>query len=273
MEATAPIAVQGQEVKSGLQSLRADPGSARTMTDLAATATGSMQKAEEGLAANPTAPDTNIGRQPAAGGVTADFRAALPPLQTFAANKETLKVALPEAASAPLPQATPQVGVTMPAAMSAAVPAFPRMTVETPFGNRYGWAEDFNKQVTWLAANSLQSAELHLNPPQLGPLDVVISLNGDQASAVFSSPHAAVRDAVEQAMPKLREMMSDNGITLGNATVNDQARDHQQDSQARNPHGNVRSDDVSDKITAGNPQTETVTPPVRRHEGLLDTFA
>lgn len=79
------------------------------------------------------------------------------------------------------------------------------------------------RSLGWLLPIKDQTAELHLNPPQPGPLDVVINVSGDQATALFTSSHAAVRDAIEQVMPKLRGMLADNGIMLGNATVSDQA--------------------------------------------------
>jgi flagellar hook-length control protein FliK len=108
-----------------------------------------------------------------------------------------------------------------------------QVTVNTPV-NQDKWSDEFSQKITWLASsNKDQTAELHLNPPQLGPVDVVIKVSGDQATALFTSPHAAVRDAIEQAMPRLRDMMADNGIMLGNATVSDQAPRDQGQSGAQ----------------------------------------
>jgi flagellar hook-length control protein FliK len=133
------------------------------------------------------------------------------------------------------------------------------------------WADEFTQKITWLASsNKDQTAELHLNPPQLGPLDVVIKVSGDQATALFTSPHAAVRDAVEQAMPKLREMMADNGIMLGNATVSDQApRDSGQSSSQRSfvPGSN----DILDSSATSNSSVRIS--PISSHNGIVDTFA
>ena len=128
------------------------------------------------------------------------------------------------------------------------------------------WGDEFNQKVTWLATQHEQSAELHLNPPHLGPMDVVIKVSGDQATAMFTSPHAAVRDAVEQALPKLREMMADNGITLGNATVSDQSPKEQ-------PNGNSSLFGRAGSIaTANGIQVSGTVDFVRRHQGMVDTF-
>jgi len=146
-------------------------------------------------------------------------------------------------------------------------------TVNTPVANER-WGDEFSQKVTWLSTQQGQSAELHLNPPHLGPLDVVLSVSGDQATALFTSAHAAVREAVEQALPKLREMLAGNGIMLGNATVSDQSPGDRQtaeqqtaDRQRRN-EGGLSAMNAAGAISSGG-----LSAPVRRHQGMLDTFA
>lgn len=134
------------------------------------------------------------------------------------------------------------------------------------------WGEEFSQQITWIATQRNQSAELHLNPPQLGPLDVVLKISGDQASVIFTSPHAAVRDAIEQALPKLREMLADSGIMLGNATVSDQAGKNSQDSASRKPQEGTRSS-LADSATESARIHETQVSSISRHNGMVDTFA
>ncbi|GAB4515569.1 MAG: hypothetical protein Tsb0026_21100 [Sulfuricaulis sp.] len=70
-----------------------------------------------------------------------------------------------------------------------------------------------------MVSQQQQIVELSLNPPDLGPLQVVLSVNNDQASAMFISQNADVRQALEAALPRLKEMMADSGISLGNTTV------------------------------------------------------
>ena len=88
-----------------------------------------------------------------------------------------------------------------------------------------------------MVAGKEQSATLTLNPPDMGPMQVVLSVTNDQATVTFSAAQPEVRQALENAMPKLREMMGENGISLGNASVNagtpDQ-RQAQQGEQSRN---------------------------------------
>ncbi|MEQ1674790.1 MAG: flagellar hook-length control protein FliK, partial [Candidatus Nitrotoga sp.] len=115
---------------------------------------------------------------------------------------------------------------TMPAVMPNTLPniraADALQTIATPLG-KDGWSDEFTQKISWMSSQKNQVAELHLNPPDLGPLDVVLKISDNQATAVFMSSHSAVRDAVENALPKLREILADNGITLGNTTVSDQS--------------------------------------------------
>lgn len=146
-----------------------------------------------------------------------------------------------------------------------------QLTVHTPV-NHPAWGNEFSQKITWLAAQRDQSAELHLNPPQLGPLDVVIKVSADQATALFTSPHAAVREAIEQALPKLREMLADNGIMLGNATVSDQASRRDQNDSARAQQGSGTDPGRVEDVTAVMSQGERVSA-LPRHNGMVDTFA
>lgn len=85
------------------------------------------------------------------------------------------------------------------------------------------FAGDLGGQIVWLASRQTQVAEISLNPPNLGPLEVRLSLSDAGSGVQFFSPHAQVREAVEAALPRLRELMADAGIQLGDAQVRDQA--------------------------------------------------
>ncbi|KAB8036178.1 flagellar hook-length control protein FliK [Janthinobacterium aquaticum] len=108
-----------------------------------------------------------------------------------------------------------QPGALQQAAAAAAVPGDKLMgRVGTP-----AWDQQLGQKVVWMAAGGDQSATLTLNPPDLGPLQVVLTVTNDQADAAFMSAQPEVRQALEAALPRLREMMSEAGIAFGNATV------------------------------------------------------
>lgn len=153
----------------------------------------------------------------------------------------------------------------------------PVQTVAVPVGQA-GWDAAFSQRVSWVATNNLQVAQLHLNPPNLGPVEVRISLNSDQANAVFTSPHAAVREAIEAALPRLREMLADNGLSLGNVNVSSQS--FQQQQQHANGQGNGQRHGPVQELQQGGASDQALGSVVQAgiasvlaNKGLVDLFA
>src|SRR5688500_6401512 len=95
---------------------------------------------------------------------------------------------------------------------TAVTPATAR--VDAPFGSE-GWKDAFQQKIVWLVDRQQQSAELHLNPPNLGTVEVMLNLSDDRASIIFVSPHAAVRDAIEASLAELRTALADRGLAMG----------------------------------------------------------
>lgn len=87
-----------------------------------------------------------------------------------------------------------------------------------------GFGEDLANRVVFLAGQRVQSAEIALTPADLGPLSVAIELRGQEAQLFFSAAHAATRAAIEDALPRLREMFAGSGLQLADAQVGDHAR-------------------------------------------------
>ena len=84
------------------------------------------------------------------------------------------------------------------------------------------WQGALGAQLAGMVKAGDQSAELMLNPPNLGRLKIHLSVESDQASVQFTAPQVAVRDAIESALPRLREMMADGGLDLVDVNVSDQ---------------------------------------------------
>lgn len=142
-----------------------------------------------------------------------------------------------------------------------------------------GWDAAFSQRVTWAATNNHQVAQLQLNPPNLGPVEVRITIANDQTNAVFASPHASVREAIEAALPRLREMLADSGLTMGNVNVSSQSFQQQQhQAQQGHPEGSGREDHVHDLQGALAPKGLDashvgVTSLMLGRNGLVDIFA
>lgn len=99
----------------------------------------------------------------------------------------------------------------------------PQATIHTPVGQP-GWDQELSSRVTWLTKQNIPSAEIKLTPANLGPIEVKISVTNDQATVTMTAMHAMTRDALEQAIPRLRDMLSDAGLNLANANVFSQSQ-------------------------------------------------
>lgn len=141
------------------------------------------------------------------------------------------------------------------------------------------WDNQVGQKIVWMVAGKEQSASLTLNPPDMGPMKVVLSVTNDYATVTFSSATPEVRQALEDAMPRLREMMNESGISLGNTSVNDGSAQQQ---QARDESGGrgVRAGESGTVAStasgsAAEAQAKAAARPARTGElpGLVDTFA
>ncbi|MGB5475076.1 MAG: flagellar hook-length control protein FliK, partial [Gammaproteobacteria bacterium] len=94
----------------------------------------------------------------------------------------------------------------------------PSARVAVPVGQP-GWGRAVGEQVVWFVSQNIQSASLKLNPQHLGPLELQLRMDGDKASIAFASQHAAVREALESSLPRLRDMLAEQGLNLVNVNV------------------------------------------------------
>ncbi len=81
------------------------------------------------------------------------------------------------------------------------------------------WGEGLGQHLVRLASPGRREVELNLNPAELGPLRVSLSLTDHHAQIAFVSEHPAVRAALEAALPQLRTTFADSGISLGHTSV------------------------------------------------------
>lgn len=91
----------------------------------------------------------------------------------------------------------------------------------TRFVGAPGWDQGLGQRMLWMVDQGLNQAELRLDPPQLGSVSVRISLLDDQAQIMFQAQHPAAREALEAALPKLREMFAEQGLELADADISE----------------------------------------------------
>lgn len=95
-----------------------------------------------------------------------------------------------------------------------------KYSIDTPM-NQPQWGQTLAGRISMMIANNHHTAQININPPELGPIEVKVTVNNDQASVNFFAHHGDVRDAIEEAFPRLREMLSNSGLSLGESNVSE----------------------------------------------------
>lgn len=108
----------------------------------------------------------------------------------------------------------------------------PQRMIAEPVGNAR-WGDAVAQQVTIMLGRQEQQMDMQLNPPHLGPMEVRLTMGSEQASIVFTSQHAAVREALAAATPKLTALLADQGIQLVNVQVASDSLNQHAQEQAR----------------------------------------
>lgn len=85
------------------------------------------------------------------------------------------------------------------------------LEIETPVRDAQ-WSQAMAYRVQWMAQQGVQRASVQLNPAELGPMEISVDLADDVAQVQIIAESEATREAVEQAMPRLREMMAQSGF-------------------------------------------------------------
>ncbi|MDY6941636.1 MAG: flagellar hook-length control protein FliK [Pseudomonadota bacterium] len=143
-------------------------------------------------------------------------------------------------------------------------------TLDVPV-NHAQWGNRVADRIVWMSTEGLQAARLSLNPPDLGAVDVRLSVVDDQVSVWFQSGNAAAREALEATLPRLREMFQEQGLQLGQAHVSDgEPFSQHADQNAKDGYPNGSSwfgDRVSEESEAASGLL------VHERDGLIDTYA
>lgn len=152
---------------------------------------------------------------------------------------------------------------------TATVSHLPQFTIDVPPGQP-GWGEALGDRVNWMLNNQQPGAQLRINPPHLGPLEIKVSVHNDQASITFTAHHAATADSLEAALPRLRELLADHGLQLAQFDVRHQG----EGAQAQSGEGDGAAGQGEPAGGTGERDgDDAVTVTTRLGDGLLDTYA
>lgn len=130
-----------------------------------------------------------------------------------------------------------------------------------------GFDEAVGTRLTWLAEQKIGHAHIKITPNDLGPVEVHLQMDGDKVHASFTAAHVEVRQALEQSLPRLRDMLGEHGFQLAHADVGAQ-------QQGQSDRGNGKSGLGGLDPAASDDATSVVVPAsVLRARGLLDAYA
>lgn len=130
--------------------------------------------------------------------------------------------------------------------------------------------EGFTQQVVVLAQNGIQQAQMSLNPPELGPIDVRITMQQDAASVQIAAASPLAREAIQDALPRLRDMLDQSGVRLNDAGVFAQLPQREQSTGSQQQRPDWQAANLVDPAID---ERSAVSVQVARRVGLLDAYA
>jgi len=130
--------------------------------------------------------------------------------------------------------------------------ALPPVTNAPLAMHQSGWTDEIVNRVMYLSSANLKSAEIQLQPAELGRLDIKVNMTADQQAQVnFMSAHPVVREALESQSGRLREMFAQQGMGQVDVNVSDQSRGQEQQQQQAQTGGVSRSGRSGDSGDSG----------------------
>lgn len=129
------------------------------------------------------------------------------------------------------------------------------------------WESNLGSRLQMMVGQNVQTAEIRLDPPELGALNVKIKVVNDVATVNITSPHTQVREALETTIPRLREMFEESGVALGDVNV-------RQESFAQQ-HENAEENNSSGQFLTTENENEDINQVDRKivSNNLLDIYA
>jgi len=126
--------------------------------------------------------------------------------------------------------AMPTIAAIVTEATSAQSVDGPKLTADLAAGNEARLPSALAERLHWMIDQNLGEARIKLNPPQLGAIDIKITVADDQTFVQFTASQAGAREAIESALPRLRDLLGAAGLELGGATVGGEGmnREHPQ---------------------------------------------
>ena len=134
------------------------------------------------------------------------------------------------------------------------------------------WEQAIGGRLSFMAKNGMTTAKLHLKPAEMGPIEVTVKMQEDQASVSFNAQHATTREALEVAIPRLREMFSQSGLNLADADVQSGA-EQAHENNSGDERKSTNNDNSGYLTEAEGDEAEAETEVQVKTLGLVDSYA
>lgn len=128
---------------------------------------------------------------------------------------------------------------TAPVANSAPPLAPAQLTMHATPDQQPQFMQEAAQSVAWLAGQGIQKAQIQLNPRALGPIHVEISTHDARVDVSFAVAHPQTVHALQQTLPHLNDMLAQQGLNLGQASVGQQSSGQQHAAFAQHLGGSA----------------------------------
>ncbi|MDW6093502.1 flagellar hook-length control protein FliK [Vibrio rhizosphaerae] len=98
-------------------------------------------------------------------------------------------------------------------------------------------ADQLSERVQMMMSKNLKNIDIRLDPPELGRMHIRMNMSGDATTVHFTVATPQAREALEHSMPRLRDMLSQQGVQLGETSVQHQSSGQQQHGYAASGQG------------------------------------
>lgn len=122
------------------------------------------------------------------------------------------------------------------------------------------------EKIRWMVNGRQSMAEIRLDPPEMGSMQIRLNISGDTASVSFIVQSQHAKDILADAMPRLKEMFSEQGIDLGESFVSQQQSGEAGEQQAGGKSGGGLNDALPEETKMNETQV------VRRANALIDDY-
>lgn len=103
--------------------------------------------------------------------------------------------------------------------------------VDVSVQQKVQWGEAVAEKVLWMSAKGVKEATIQLDPPELGPMTVKVSVTQEQAQVSFTTQYTTVKEALDQNANRLRELFAEEGMNLTDVDVSDHSQSESQERE------------------------------------------